>query len=190
MKPAGKTKKLDALAKTPPTLVHVAQTPPRKKKGQPIKVEFLSDGTGLSNLRVCSLIVHEIGSVVRDKVSMLAPSFRELEENNRQIVYDHLYPNFVINPNDDRLWNFVFKRATERCRDWKSDCKLFYREHGPEVIPWEFLDRRDQWEWLKSHFDDPKNQINHLIKEEASQCQKCTQNLKESTTTLVRLHST
>ncbi|KAL9679868.1 hypothetical protein QQ045_017739 [Rhodiola kirilowii] len=115
------------------------------------------DEGGEKKKKVCSLLVHEIGSVVKDKVPTLAPSFRKLEEKDLQIVYDHLYPNFVIHLDDDQLWNFIFKRATERYRDWKSDCKLFYKEHGPGVIPREFVDRRDQWEWLKSHFDDPNN---------------------------------
>ncbi|KAL9669120.1 hypothetical protein QQ045_006662 [Rhodiola kirilowii] len=182
MKPIRKMKKLDALAKTPPPPVQVLQTPPRDEggekrkvrgvvngsnvayykhtpnKGQPIKVEFLPDGTGPASQKVCSLLVHEIGSVVRDKVPMLAPSFMKLEEQDRHIVYDYLNPNFVIDPKDDQLWNFISRRAIERYRDWKADCKLFYKEHRPNVNPHEFLDRRDKWEWLKSHFDEPKNQ--------------------------------
>ncbi|KAL9666735.1 hypothetical protein QQ045_001073 [Rhodiola kirilowii] len=137
---------------------NLAQYKQTRNRGQPIKVEFLPVGTGPANQKVCSLIVHEIGSAVKDKVPMLAPSFRKLRDEDRQIVYDHLYPNFVVHPKDDQLWDFIFKRATERCRDWKADCKVFYKENGPDVIPREFIDRPEQWGWLCSHFDDPKNQ--------------------------------
>ncbi|KAL9682197.1 hypothetical protein QQ045_013990 [Rhodiola kirilowii] len=212
MKPAGKTKKLNALAKSPSPSIHIVQTPPRKKKppmqtrsptpvpkikppapdfdhknsmgtddeaeenldaitsirckksqnvasgdeggekkkvrgvvngsnvayykhtrnkGLPIKVEFLPDATGPASRKVCSLVVHEIDSVVRDKVPMLAPSFMKLKEHDRQIVYDYLNPNFVIDPKDDQLWNFISQRAIERYRHWKADCKLFYKENEP-----------------------------------------------------------
>ncbi|KAL9686194.1 hypothetical protein QQ045_023649 [Rhodiola kirilowii] len=103
-------------------------------KGQPIKVEFLPNGTGPALQAVGSLIIHEIGSVVKDK------------------------PNFVIEKEDDQLWNYIFRKACERFREWKSNCKVFYKEYGPDATPREFLDRRDQWEWLKSHFDEPTNQ--------------------------------
>lgn len=59
-------------------------------KGQPINVVFLPDGSGPAEKKVCSMLVHEIGSVIKDKVPMLAASFKKLPEKDRMIVYDHL----------------------------------------------------------------------------------------------------
>ncbi|KAL9690208.1 hypothetical protein QQ045_010605 [Rhodiola kirilowii] len=67
-----------------------------RNKGRPIKVEFLSDGTGPADQKVCSLLVHEIGSVVKDKVPMRAPSFRKLKEKDRQIVQTLLFIQMII----------------------------------------------------------------------------------------------
>lgn len=59
-------------------------------KGQLIKVDMLPDGSMPDNQVVGSLLVHEIGSAVKDKLPMFAPSFKKLDKKYRSVVIDHL----------------------------------------------------------------------------------------------------
>ncbi|CAM8946485.1 unnamed protein product [Rhodiola kirilowii] len=121
-----------------------------------------------------SLIVHEIGSVVREEVPMVAATYGELPQEAYDKVITRLDVHFEIDLEDEKLWDYMTLKATERFKDWKYQCKQHYLKHGAKPAPKEFQDRKDQWKWLCAHFetskyknkcaqmkDTRKNKINH-----------------------------
>lgn len=69
---------------------------------------------------------------------------------------------FVISPDISWLWKWIGGVASERYKDWKYECRMHWKNYGKEV-PMEFTDRRDQWKWLVSHFDDPAQKVRKSI---------------------------
>lgn len=67
-----------------------AKTQQMVRVGGKIVVEYSDEHRGPANEAIHSLISHDIGSCVRDRVPMLAETYAELPKDHKQIVYDYL----------------------------------------------------------------------------------------------------
>ncbi|KAL6124534.1 hypothetical protein ACLB2K_077046 [Fragaria x ananassa] len=63
---------------------------------------------------------------------------------------------FIIDFNDVKVIKWINKRAASIFREWKHDLSEIHKLGGRDVIPEELLHRRDEWEWLCTHFESDK----------------------------------
>ncbi|CAM8933580.1 unnamed protein product [Rhodiola kirilowii] len=122
-----------------------------KKK---IKLTFNKYGDIPDSKADHSLCVHEIGSVVRDEVPMLAATYGQLPVDAYKIVVARLSVHFEIDKDDLKLWSYITTKSIDRFKDWKHQCKKHYLKYGAEPEPREFVDREEQWKWLCEHFQN------------------------------------
>ncbi|KAL6196293.1 hypothetical protein ACLB2K_031908 [Fragaria x ananassa] len=59
----------------------------------------------------------------------------------------------IIDFNDVKVIKWINKRAASVFREWKHDLSEIHKLGGRDVIPKELLHRRDEWEWLCTHFE-------------------------------------
>ncbi|CAM8986593.1 unnamed protein product [Rhodiola kirilowii] len=127
---------------------------------QQIKLTFNKFGDIPDSKADNSLCVHEIGSVVRDEVHMLAATYGQLHVDAYKIVINRLSVHFEIDLSDFKLCNYITSKAIDRFKDWKYQCKQHYLKYEAEPAPKEFEDREDQWKWLCEHFETSKYKKN------------------------------
>ncbi|KAL6203129.1 hypothetical protein ACLB2K_026832 [Fragaria x ananassa] len=70
----------------------------------------------------------------------------------------HLARNcfFIIDFNDVKAIKWINKRVASVFREWKHDLSEIHKLGGRDVISEELLHRRDEWEWLCTHFESDK----------------------------------
>ncbi|KAL6220200.1 hypothetical protein ACLB2K_007957 [Fragaria x ananassa] len=62
-------------------------------------------------------------------------------------------PKYEWDENDKSMFNWILKRAHERYKDWKYQCHKAYLKEWLFGMPSYFIGRKDQWEFLCSHFE-------------------------------------
>ncbi|KAL6225524.1 hypothetical protein ACLB2K_004374 [Fragaria x ananassa] len=113
-----------------------------KSTGKKIELDFdweVIDGP--RNSDVCSLFVNSLGSIIRKRVAMKKELWYDLDKEERK----KLFNGFIIN-----------KRAASVFLEWKHDLSEIHKLGGRDVIPKELLHKRDEWEWLCTHFESDK----------------------------------
>ncbi|KAL6189202.1 hypothetical protein ACLB2K_040592 [Fragaria x ananassa] len=111
---------------------------------------------GPINSDVCSLFVNSLGSIIRKRVAMKKESWYDLDKEERKKLFDRFTCFFIIDFNDVKAIKWINKRAASVFREWKHDLSEIHKLEGRDVIPEELLHRRDDWEWLCTHFESDK----------------------------------
>ncbi|KAL6142480.1 hypothetical protein ACLB2K_060760 [Fragaria x ananassa] len=78
-------------------------------------------------------------------------------DDKEEDLDDHSYECFfIIDFNDVIVIKWINKTAASVFREWKHDLSEIHKLGGRDVIPEELLHRRDEWEWLCTHFESDK----------------------------------
>ncbi|KAM7528355.1 hypothetical protein LguiB_031765 [Lonicera macranthoides] len=121
-----------------------------RKHGK-IKLEWSDELKLPSSQVVQARLTRDIGSVVRDKVPMVAHSYWDLPREHLQIVYNHISTYYDFSYENIALFEYIQKMASLRFNDWMSKCKAHFNTYGTDV-PVEFVERVDEWTWLMAHW--------------------------------------
>ncbi|KAM7493105.1 hypothetical protein LguiB_027714 [Lonicera macranthoides] len=121
-----------------------------RKHGK-IKLEWSDELKLPSSQVVQARLTRDIGSVVRDKVPMVAHSYWALPREHLQIVYNHISTYYDFSHENIALFEYIQKMASLRFNDWMSKCKAHFNTYGTDV-PVEFVERVDEWTWLMAHW--------------------------------------
>ncbi|KAM7469926.1 hypothetical protein LguiA_008109 [Lonicera macranthoides] len=103
-------------------------------------------------------VVLDIGSCVRDRIPMTYLNYSDMPVESRMIVFNYLSENYIFDPNDDNLIEWIDTKAAGRFRQWKHDCKQEWDKDKDGPVPIEFAHRPAQWESLCAHFNSQSNQ--------------------------------
>ena len=68
---------------------------------------------------------------------------------------------YDLPPTAQGMWNYIDDTAGRIYKDWKYDCHYHYLEVS-KATPLEFLHRPEEWEYLKTHFEDPGYKVTSM----------------------------
>ncbi|KAL6145673.1 hypothetical protein ACLB2K_056358 [Fragaria x ananassa] len=90
------------------------------------------------------------------KVAMKKESWYDLDKEERKKIFYGLTCFSIIDFNDIKAIKWINKRAASVFCERKHDLSEIHTLGGRDVIPEDLLHRRDEWEWLCTHFDSDK----------------------------------
>ncbi|KAM7497192.1 hypothetical protein LguiA_021606 [Lonicera macranthoides] len=126
------------------------------RKSGKINVEWSDELKLPSSKLVQGRLARDIGSVVRDKVPMVASSYWHLPDEHLQIVYDHISTNYDVSHDNVEMFEYIQKLAYRLFNQWMTECKAHFETYGPDV-PVEFVERVYEWTWLMAHWSTEKS---------------------------------
>ncbi|KAL2538184.1 Uncharacterized protein Fot_19575 [Forsythia ovata] len=112
--------------------------------------------------RVHSLLVHDIGAIIRSHCPMNTCYWRTISSSEKKDLMDEITTNFEIDSKDSRLLNYVNRLYNGRYREFKAELSAYYKLQKTHEValtnpPVEMLDRCvDQWVELCNHFNSDK----------------------------------
>ncbi|KAL2455845.1 Uncharacterized protein Fot_57236 [Forsythia ovata] len=127
-----------------------------------IRVLYNSVSRRATSSRVHSLLVHDIGAIIRSHCPMNMCYWRSISPSEKKDLMDEITTNFEISSKDSRLANYINRLYNGRYREFKAELSAYYKlrkshEDALANPPLEMLDRGvDQWVELCNHFNSDK----------------------------------
>ncbi|KAL2529960.1 Uncharacterized protein Fot_22561 [Forsythia ovata] len=127
-----------------------------------IRVLYNSVSRRAISSRVHSLLVHDIGAIIRSHCPMNMCYWRTISSSEKKDLMDEITTNFEIDSKDLRLMNYVNRLYNGRYREFKAELSAYYKLQKTHKValtnpPLEMLDRGvDQWVELCNHFNTNK----------------------------------
>ncbi|KAL2493876.1 uncharacterized protein Fot_37633 [Forsythia ovata] len=127
-----------------------------------IRVLYNSVSRRATSSRVHSLLVHDIGAIIRSHCPMNTCYWRTISSSEKKDLMDEITTNFEIDSKDSRLMNYVNRLYNGRYREFKAELSSYYKLQKTHEValtnpPIEMLDRGvDQWVELCNHFNSDK----------------------------------
>ncbi|KAL2558598.1 Uncharacterized protein Fot_03337 [Forsythia ovata] len=127
-----------------------------------IRVIYNSVSRRATSSIVHSLLVHDIGAIIRSHCPMNTCYWRTISSSEKKDLMDEITTNFEIDSKDSRLTNYVNRLYNGRYREFKAELSSYYKLHKTHEAalanpPIEMLDRGvDQWVELYNHFNSDK----------------------------------
>ncbi|KAL2531447.1 Uncharacterized protein Adt_04798 [Abeliophyllum distichum] len=127
-----------------------------------IRVLYNSVSKRATSSRVHSLLVHDIGAIIRSHCPMNTCYWRTISSSEKKDLMDEITTNFEIDSKDSRLTNYVNRLYNGRYREFKAELSAYYKLRKTHEValanpPLEMLDRGvDQWVELCNHFNSDK----------------------------------
>ncbi|KAL2545246.1 Uncharacterized protein Fot_14479 [Forsythia ovata] len=127
-----------------------------------IRVIYNSVSRRATSSIVHSLLVHDIGAIIRSHCPMNTCYWRTISSSEKKDLMGEITTNFEIDSKDSRLTNYVNRLYNGRYREFKAELSSYYKLHKTHEDalanpPIEMLDRGvDQWVELCNHFNSDK----------------------------------
>ncbi|KAL2486631.1 Uncharacterized protein Adt_31387 [Abeliophyllum distichum] len=127
-----------------------------------IRVLYNSVSRRATSSRVHSLLVHDIGAIIRSHCPMNTCYWRTISSSEKKDLMDEITTNFEIDSKDSRLTSYVNRLYNGRYREFKAELSAYYKLQKTHEValanpPLEMLDRGvDQWVELCNHFNSDK----------------------------------
>ncbi|KAL2491530.1 Uncharacterized protein Adt_27158 [Abeliophyllum distichum] len=127
-----------------------------------IRVLYNSVSRRATSSRVHSLLVHDIGAIIRSHCPMNTCYWRTISSIEKKDLMDEITTNFEIDSKDSRLTDYVNRLYNGRYREFKAELSAYYKLWKTHEValanpPLEMLDRGvDQWVELCNHFNSDK----------------------------------
>ncbi|KAL2486650.1 Uncharacterized protein Adt_31406 [Abeliophyllum distichum] len=127
-----------------------------------IRVLYNSVSRRATSSIVHSLLVHDIGAIIRSHCPMNTCYWWTISSSEKKDLMDEITANFEIDSKDLRLTNYINRLYNGRYREFKAELSAYYKScktHDDALAnpPSEMLDRGvDQWVELCNHFNSDK----------------------------------
>ncbi|KAL2501452.1 uncharacterized protein Fot_35300 [Forsythia ovata] len=136
---------------------HIVRTTREK-----IRVLYNSVSRRATSSRVHSLLVHDIGAIIRSHCPMNTCYWWSISPTEKKDLMDEITMNFEISLTDSRFANYINSLNNGRYREFKAELSAYYKlrkshEDALANSPLEMLERGvDQWVELCNHFNSDK----------------------------------
>ncbi|XP_028957062.1 uncharacterized protein [Malus domestica] len=127
-----------------------------------IKIAYDERHRGAVTSQQHNSVVNCCGFIIRNFCPMRWESWAKIPEETRTLVRDNLEVVFEMEDISPEVSAYLEETLASRYKDWKSALhKHFQLWESPEIArlqgcPLEYKERREDWEWLCTHFTDPK----------------------------------
>ncbi|KAM1159191.1 hypothetical protein ACFX15_031792 [Malus domestica] len=127
-----------------------------------IKITYDERHRGAVSSQQHNSVVNCCGFIIRNFCPMRWGSWAKIPEETRTLVRDNLEVVFEMEDISPEVSAYLEETLASRYKDWKSALhKHFQLWESPEIArlqgcPLEYKEWREDWEWLCTHFTDPK----------------------------------
>ncbi|CAN6578919.1 unnamed protein product [Malus baccata var. baccata] len=127
-----------------------------------IKIAYDERHRGAITSQQHNNVVNCCGFIIRNFCPMRWQSWEKIPEETRTLVRDNLEVVFEIEDISPEVSAYLEETLANQYKDWKSALhKHFQLWESLEIArlqgcPLEYKERREDWEWLCTHFMDPK----------------------------------
>ncbi|XP_050118245.1 uncharacterized protein LOC126595890 [Malus sylvestris] len=127
-----------------------------------IKIAYDEQHRGVVTSQQHNSVVNCCGFIIRNFCLMRWESWAKIPEETRTLVRDNLEVVFEMEDISPEVSAYLEETLASRYKDWKSVLhKHFQLWESSEIVrlqgcPLEYKERREDWQWLCTHFTDPK----------------------------------